>query len=97
MECSRKSVYRILGRTTMAVLLDSVAYQSRILVESLGLARLFLCRKVSFRLVTSRFTRAVSSEIGQVGPYKTVADSAHLRRWFRTAIVMASSFPGINC
>jgi hypothetical protein len=65
------------GHTCSAVL--SVAHESRILIESLGLARIFLSRTVSLSLVMARFTRAVSSAVGEAGQYKTVADSARLQ------------------
>jgi hypothetical protein len=69
---------------------NSVAHESRILVESLGLARLFLSRKVSLHS---------SYLVGTQGgpPRKAVADSARVRWLFRTAILTACGCPGGKC
>jgi hypothetical protein len=54
-------------------------------------------REIFFGLERSRFTRAVSFAFSEVRQQQTVADSARMRRLFRTATLTVCACPGGNC
>jgi hypothetical protein len=92
-----QSCYYMNPVVSFSTLTSSVAHESRILAETLGLASMFLSCFFSLRLATSRFTRAVSSTCGEVRQCKTVAESARARRLFGTTILTPGGCPGGNC